>query len=645
MVRLDDVNSPADLKGRSVRELEALAAEIRERIIQTVSRNGGHLGASLGTVELTLALHSVFDSPRDRIIWDVGHQAYAHKLVTGRRSEFHTLRKIGGLSGFPKRAESPHDAFDTGHASNSISVALGLALARDRTGQDYNVIAVIGDGALTGGLAFEGLNNAGRSGTRLIVVLNDNSMSISRNVGGISHYLTRLRTAKSYTRAKARVEEMLQDVPRVGPGFLAFLKRFRGGIKYVLSPGAWFEDLGFKYYGPLDGHDIAAMQEAFLRVRDMDRPVLIHVVTKKGKGYPIAESFPEKFHGPGPFDVSTGEFISSGGAPTWSEVFGETVVEMARRDPSVVAVTAAMTDGTGLREFARLFPDRFFDAGIAEGHAVSFAAGLALGGMKPVVAIYSTFLQRAYDQIVEDVCLQGLGVVFAVDRAGIVGEDGETHQGAFDLSYLRHIPGMTLMAPADENELRDMLWTALSLGKPAAIRYPRGKAYGVPRREPRILPLGRAEVIREGADLTIFSVGSMVYPSLEASDILSRMGISCGVVNARFVKPLDVEAVVSAARRGPIVTVEENVGEGGFGSAVLEALAGAGVACPVKCLALPSRFIEHGPQDVLRERCGLGAHGIAVAVAEFLGCGVSLGRVSRASGDWDSGGAVEFDRG
>ncbi|MBE3520044.1 MAG: 1-deoxy-D-xylulose-5-phosphate synthase [Firmicutes bacterium] len=632
MIRLDEVKSPRDLKGRSVQELTSLAGEIRERIIETVSRNGGHLGASLGAVELTLALHSVFDSPRDKIIWDVGHQAYAHKLVTGRYDKFGTLRKLGGLSGFPKRSESPHDIFDAGHASNSVSVALGLAIARDRAGEDYNVIAVIGDGALTGGLAFEGLNNAGRSGTKIIVVLNDNSMSISRNVGGISHYLTRLRMARSYTRAKARFERALLELPRFGPSFLAFLKRFRGGIKYVFFPGTWFEDLGFKYYGPVDGHDIGAMQEVFSRAREMDRPVLIHVITKKGKGYPLAESFPEKFHGPGPFDVETGELYSSGNIPTWSEVFGEAMVEIAEKDPAVVAITAAMKDGTGLSEFARRFPERFFDVGIAEGHAVSFAAGLALGGMKPVVAIYSTFLQRAYDQIVEDVCLQNLGVVFAVDRAGVVGEDGETHQGAFDLSYLRHIPGMTVMAPADEMELKDMLRTALEMGRPVAIRYPRGKAYGGKPREARLLPVGRAQVLVEGSDVTIFAIGSMVYPSVEAAKILERSGVSCGVVNARFVKPLDVETLLSAARKGPVVTVEENVPEGGFGGAVLEALSQAGVTCQVLRIAMPSRFLEHGAQSVLRERCGLTAEGIAREILRFLGQSVSAEAVSTGQG-------------
>lgn len=632
MIRLEQVKSPGDLKGRSVEELTSLAGEIRDCIIETVSRNGGHLGASLGAVELTLALHSVFDSPRDKIIWDVGHQAYAHKLVTGRYEEFGTLRKFRGLSGFPKRSESQHDIFDTGHASNSISVALGLAIARDRAGEDYNVIAVIGDGALTGGLAFEGLNNAGRSGTKLVVVLNDNSMSISRNVGGISHYLTRLRMARSYTKAKARFEEILEDLPRFGPGFLAFLKRFRGGIKYVFFPGTWFEDLGFKYYGPLDGHDIAAMQEVFARAREMDRPVLIHVITKKGKGYSIAESFPEKFHGPGPFDVETGEFYSSGNTPSWSQVFGEAMVEIAEKDPAVAAITAAMMDGTGLSEFARRFPERFFDVGIAEGHAVSFAAGLALGGMKPVVAIYSTFLQRAYDQIVEDVCLQNLGVVFAVDRAGIVGEDGETHQGAFDLSYLRHIPGMTVMAPADEMELKDMLRTALEMGRPVAIRYPRGKAYGVKPRGAQLLPVGRARVIIEGGDVTIFAIGAVVHPSVEASKILQRSGVSCGVVNARFVKPLDIQTLVSAARKGPVVTVEENVAEGGFGGAVLEALAQAGVTCQILRIAMPSRFLEHGAQSVVREMCGLTAEGIAQQVLEFLGRGASVEALSTARG-------------
>ncbi|HHW17931.1 MAG TPA: 1-deoxy-D-xylulose-5-phosphate synthase [Firmicutes bacterium] len=622
-LRLEDIKSPEDIRRLSTKELYRLAEMIRAKIIETVSKNGGHLGASLGTVELTLALHSVFDTPRDKIVWDVGHQTYAHKIITGRYERFDTLRKLGGISGYPKRQESVYDVYDTGHSSGSISYALGLARARDLSGEDYNVVAVIGDGALTAGLAYEGLNNAGEIKTRLIVVVNDNSMSISKNVGGIAQYLTLLRLAPAYRSTKAAVERILDRMPNVGPRTIAWLRRFKGGLKYFLFPEAWFEALGFRYYGPINGHDIEGLKRVLEEAKHMEEPVLIHTVTEKGRGYPPAREQPEKFHGPGPFDPNTGEFLSMSSVPTWSKVFGTALLRFAEKDERIVAITAAMADGTGLNPFKERFPERFFDVGIAEGHAVTFAAGLSQGGLIPVVAIYSTFLQRAYDQIIEDVCLQGLKVVFAIDRAGIVGEDGETHQGQFDVSYLRPVPGITIMAPKDERELVDMLYTALKIPGPVAIRYPRGPAEGVPFEDamenPTLISPGQAEVLAVGEDINLVALGSMVSPALQAKRILEAEGISCGVVNARFAKPLDARTILDLATRAPILVLEENAQEGGFGEAVLDLVYGEGKGGRgVFKVTLPGKFIEHGSQQEVRRIYGLDAAGIVEKVRTIL---------------------------
>ncbi|MGI6660842.1 MAG: 1-deoxy-D-xylulose-5-phosphate synthase [Bacillota bacterium] len=618
-MELRNIKSPEDIRNLSVSELESLAQEIRSTIIGTVSKTGGHLAASLGTVELTLALHSVFDTPRDKIVWDVGHQTYAHKLITGRYDSFHTLRQLGGISGFPKRAESPYDVYDTGHAAGSISYALGLAKARDLSSEDYSVVAVIGDGALTSGIAYEGLNNAGELRTPLIVVLNDNSMSISENVGGMSKYLTMLRLAPVYRSAKAAVEKMLDQMPS-GSSTISLLRRFKGSLKHFLLPEAWFEALGFRYYGPVDGHDIGGLKRVLKEAKALREPVFIHVVTQKGKGYSFAMKHPEKFHGPGPFNAQTGELKQEAAPPSYSRVLGESLVQFAERNPKIVAITAAMADGTGLKPFKEKFPERFYDVGIAESHAVTFAAGLAQGGLVPVVCIYSTFLQRAYDQIVEDVCLQNLKVIFAIDRAGIVGQDGETHHGQFDISYLRHIPGLAVMAPKDERELINMLWTALNIDGPSAIRYPRGSGVGVPiadaMAEPETLDVGKPEVITCGEDVNILALGSMVYPAVEASTKLAGEGISAGVVNARFVVPFDTDAVAGLLEKAPVLVLEENVEDGGFGELVVNTFGGAGSR--IHKMALPKKFIQHGSQGQLRSIYGLDVPGIVAQVKILL---------------------------
>lgn len=619
---LERVNDPHDLGGLSPEELRKLAAEIRTCIVQTVAETGGHLAPSLGVVELTLALHRVFHSPHDKIIWDVGHQCYAHKLLTGRRDLFSSLRRCGGLSGFPKREESPHDSFNTGHSSTSLSAALGLALARDLRGEKHEVIAVIGDGALTAGMAFEALNHAGHLGTHFIVVLNDNERSIANSVGAMAGYLSRLRTSTAYARSKERLQRVLRAWPPAGPKMLRAAERLKDSLKHLVLPGMVFEELGFTYLGPVDGHDLNVLEEVLQRARRIKGPVLVHVLTKKGKGYRPAEENPDLFHGIGPFDVATGRPRDQSPVPTYTAVFGRTLLDLAEREPRLVAITAAMAGGTGLGPFAKRYPERFFDVGIAEQHAVTLAAGLAAAGFRPVVAIYSTFLQRAYDQVVHDVCLQQLPVVLAVDRAGLVGEDGETHQGLFDLAYLRHIPQMTLMAPKDEDELQHMLYTALQLEGPAALRYPRGHGRGVAlAAEPRLLPVGRGEILREGKDLGILAVGPLVYEALAAAEQLAAAGIEAAVVNARFIKPLDRELILAQARlTGRLLTVEEHVVSGGFGSAVLELLAAEGLkGVAVRCLGVPDAFIGHGRPGELRAALGLDAKGIAGAAAELLG--------------------------
>lgn len=624
---LDTIEEPGDLRKLDAQELATLAREIRAFLVETVSKTGGHLAPSLGTVELTLALYRVFHFPEDKLVWDVGHQAYTHKLLTGRRKAFSTLRQKGGITGFPNRFESPYDAFGVGHASTAISAALGMAVARDLDAGDApenkrHVIAVLGDGALTGGEAFEGLNNAGDLGRNLIVVLNDNGRSIDKNVGAMSEYLSALRIAPQYNRAKKDVEHLLKSIPRIGGKVYKTASAIKDGVRTALVPGAPFEEMGFRYIGPIDGHNLELLTEIFSQVRQMTGPILVHVHTKKGKGYLPAEEAPEKFHGIGKFDAATGECPKKEGAPSYTSVFSDALIELAKTDEDIVAITAAMPSGTGLKAFGKAYPERFFDVGIAEEHAVTFAAGLAAAGKKPVVALYSTFAQRAYDQILHDVCLQKLPVVFALDRAGLVGQDGPTHHGVFDYSYLRHLPGMTVMAPKNEAELRDMLKTALALGGPVAVRYPRGAAVGVKIPEAMtMLPLGKAEVLRNKGSIALLAIGSMVQATEKAADLLAEEGIAVRVVNMRFVKPLDTELLLSLARdpeiRG-LVTLEENMLAGGFGSAVLEALSDAGVLLPVRRFGIGDTFVEQGTREELLELCGLTAPQVAEGVKTFL---------------------------
>ncbi|MFZ2088280.1 MAG: 1-deoxy-D-xylulose-5-phosphate synthase [Desulfobaccales bacterium] len=618
---LSTISSPQDLKKLSPELLPQVAQEIREKIIATVAMTGGHLAPSLGVVELTIALHYVFNTPRDKIVWDVGHQAYAHKLLTGRQERFQTLRQHGGLSGFPKRAESPYDSFDTGHSSTSISGALGMACGRCLNRERGRVLAVIGDGALTAGLAFEGLNNAGDLHKNLIVVLNDNGMSISPNVGAMSSFFSRKLTGRTSIFLKKQVENLLRSFPGIGEELLAWARKSEESVKGFFTPGMLFEALKFNYLGPIKGHRLDHLIETFQNVKNLEGPVLVHVLTTKGKGYLPAETDPTGFHGLGRFDPDTG--IATKGVsevPSYTQVFGDTLARLAQENKNIAAITAAMPDGTGLVEFRSKFPDRFFDVGICEQHAVTFAAGMALEGLRPVVAIYSTFLQRAYDQVLHDVCLQNLPVVLAVDRGGIVGDDGETHQGLFDLSFLRSLPNLVLMAPKDEDELRHMLYTALEHHGPVVVRYPRGQGVGVDFAPTlRRIPIGKAEVVREGEDLLILALGASVYPALEAAEELEESGFQATVVNARFVKPLDEQLILTlAARRGRVLTVEENMGQGGFGSAVLELLSDRGLLVPVKRLAIPDTFVEHGSPAILREKYGLDAQGILKSALELL---------------------------
>jgi 1-deoxy-D-xylulose-5-phosphate synthase len=622
MTNLLDTDNPlAALKALPADELPRVAEELRGRIIRTVAANGGHLASSLGVVELTIALHRVFDSPRDRIVWDVGHQAYAHKLLTGRAARFHTLLQLDGISGFPKRAESPHDCFDVGHSGTSISAALGLAAARDAAGGDEKIVAVIGDGSLTGGMAFEALNHAGHLKPNLIVILNDNEMSIAPNVGALSAFLSRTMTSDLFRRARRETEQLLCHLPRFGKELVDLVHRAEHSLKGFLTPGMLFEAFGFDYVGPIDGHRLDDLLETLRNATRLDGPVLVHVLTKKGKGYPPAENEPARFHGIGPFDPATGATRETGGGPpSYTGIFGRTLVELAEHDPRIVAVTAAMPEGTGLQTFAERYPTRFFDVGIAEQHAVTFAAGMAVHGLRPVVAIYSTFLQRAYDSVIHDVCLQQLPVIFALDRGGLVGADGPTHHGAFDLSFLRPVPNLTLMAPRDEHELRRALVTALGHDGPFALRYPRGAGLGVDldrRVEP--LVIGRGEKLRNGGDGMLCAVGSGVATALAAAELLAGEGLELTVVDARFIKPLDVELLSGEAlRTARVITLEENALPGGFGAAVLECLAEQGIKVPVLRLGLPDRFIEQGSQGELRQRCGLDATGVAERVRRFV---------------------------
>jgi 1-deoxy-D-xylulose-5-phosphate synthase len=616
---LDQVNSPEDLRKIPVENLKELAGEIREKIIAVVSKNGGHLAPSLGVVELTLALHYVFDSPKDKIIWDVGHQCYAHKLLTGRRGRFESLRKHEGISGFPRRSESEHDAFNVGHASTSISAALGMACARDMKKEDFHIVAVVGDGAMTGGLSYEGLNNAGAMRKNLIVILNDNKMSISKNVGAMSKYMTDLLTDEKYNKLKAEVWEMVGRFKRRDK-IRAAVAKVEESIKGFLVPGILFEKLGFRYFGPLDGHDIAGLIKTLELLKTINGPILLHLLTKKGKGYKFAEEDAPRFHGIGAFDKVTGNSNGPVGRSSYNDVFGNTMVKLAQRDQKIT-ITAAMTLGTGLVDFAQLFPDRFYDVGIAEQHGVTFACGLAAQGLKPVFVVYSTFLQRAFDQVIHDIALQNLPVIVAIDRAGLVGEDGPTHHGAFDLSYLRQIPNWVVMAPKDGDELKNMLYTAAKWQEgPAAIRYPRGSIPDRPENDFRQIDMGSWESLKQGKDLAILAIGSMVYPALEASEQLEKHGINLEVVNARFVRPLDQEMLSSILKRfDRVLTVEENALSGGFGSAILEfAETHATKNVIIRRMGIPDRFIEHGSRKKLLSILGLDKDGITEMVRNVL---------------------------
>ena len=603
---LEMIRKENDIKKLDEGQLKELAGEIRQFLIEKISRTGGHLASNLGVVELTMALHLTLDFPEDKLIWDVGHQSYTHKLLTGRKDGFDDLRKYGGMSGFPKRKESPCDAFDTGHSSTSISAGLGYVAARELLGQDHSVVSVIGDGSLTGGMAYEALNNASRLKSNFIIVLNDNNMSISENVGGMSKYLSGLRTAQAYTDLKKGVEDTLKRIPGRGDRIVSQIRRTKSGIKQLLVPGMFFEDMDITYLGPVDGHDIRKLLKVFNEAKRVDHAVLVHVITKKGKGYAPAEKDPAKFHGPGPFDIETGEPKEPGGPDTYTQVFSKVLTDIAKRDDKVVAITAAMEDGTGLASFAKHFPQRFFDVGIAEEHAMTFAAGLAAGGMKPVFAVYSSFLQRAYDQTLHDVCLQDLPVVIAVDRAGLVGSDGETHQGVFDLSFLTMIPNMTVISPKNRWEMADMLRFAVDFRHPIAVRYPRGAAYEGMRQFRVPVEYGKSEVLYEEEDIAVIFVGHMAELADSVRRSLKEAGYSCSLINARFVKPLDTELLEELAKNHSLfVTIEENVLTGGFGEQVMDYVSRAALDVHVRNIGIPDEYVEHGNVEVLRKETGL----------------------------------------
>jgi 1-deoxy-D-xylulose-5-phosphate synthase len=609
---LDAIESPADLRRLPVGKLPALAAELREFLIQSVSTRGGHFAAGLGTVELTIALHYVYDTPGDRLVWDVGHQAYPHKVLTGRRERLHTIKQDGGLAPFPSRAESEYDTFGVGHSSTSISAALGMAVAVARAGEDRRVVAVIGDGAMTAGMAFEALNHAGSLPADLLVILNDNDMSISENVGALSNHFARALSGRVYAHLREGGKKVLRQMPTVWE----LARRSEEHLKGMVLPGTLFEEMGFNYIGPMDGHDVKALVRTLRNVRKLRGPQFLHVVTRKGKGYAPAEADPIKWHGPGPFDPASGTiFKEKASGPSYSQVFGQWLCDMAERDPRIIAITPAMREGSGLVEFSKRFPERYFDVAIAEQHAVTFAAGLAAEGLKPVVAIYSTFLQRAYDQLIHDVALQNLPVVFAVDRAGLVGSDGATHQGSFDLSYLRCIPNLSVLAPADENECRQMLYTASTLKGPTLVRYPRGTGPGVPVvAEMTALPVGKAQLRREGkSGLAILAFGALVAPAQQIAEALDAT-----FVNMRFVKPLDENLIVALARRHrALVTIEENVAHGGAGSAVGELLASDGLLIPQLMLGIPDRFVEHGSREGCLAAAGLDAASLRASIERW----------------------------
>ncbi len=619
---LNTINSPDDLKKIPRNELPQLAQEIRDCIIHTVSKTGGHLSPNLGVVELTIAIHYCFNSPEDRVIWDVGHQAYTHKLLTGRRKNFASLRQFGGVCGFPNIKESPHDAFSTGHSGTSISAAAGYICGKDTKGENGKVIAVIGDGSMTSGISFEGLNHAGGMKKNMLVILNDNEMSISPNVGALSSYLNQILTGKLFHKMKDEIDGLLESIPGVGKQISQFAHRVEEQVKGIFVPGRIFEDLGFDYIGPIDGHNLDHLIDAFENVKELKGPHLIHTVTKKGKGYQPAENRSSSFHGIAPFNVETGNVLKKKNAPpSYTSIFSDAITQLAREDEKIIGITAAMADGAGLAEFAKEFPDRFYDVGIAEQHATSFAAGLALEGFKPVASIYSTFLQRALDQILLDVCLMNLPVTFVADRAGIVGEDGPTHQGVFDLTLFRSFPNMIVMSPKDENELRRMLKTAIDHPGPALVRYPRGSGRGV-KLDEKIVPIkiGKAEIVREGEKAAVFAIGHMLHPALQAAEALKKEGFDIAVINTRFVKPLDGKIIEKFVKKANyLFTVEENMLQGGFGSAVMEFLEGNGLwGIPIKRIGLPDSFIEQGAPHILRKKYGLDAEGIANSIRKAL---------------------------
>ena len=617
---LDRIQKPNDIKKIPREELPRLAGEIREFLIEKVSRTGGHLGSNLGVVELTMALHRQLNLPKDKIVFDVGHQSYIHKLLTGRKEGFDTLRQYGGMSGFPKRGESDCDAFDTGHSSTSISVGLGLVKARDLKKENYTVVTVIGDGALTGGLAYEGLNNAAKLRTNYIIILNDNAMSISENVGGMSKYLQSIRTAVGYQNFKSGLEVFLKkSMPRRGEKVVDTLKRVKSSMKQLIVPGMLFEDMGITYLGPVDGHDITAMEKAIKEAKNIKHTVIIHVCTKKGKGYAPAERHPARFHGTGPFEIETGLPKENTGKASYTDVFSTVMIKLAARNDEVVAITAAMPDGPGLKRFRNIYPDRFVDVGIAEGHAVTFAGGLAAGGMKPIVAIYSSFLQRAYDEMLHDVCIGNLHVVFAIDRAGLVGADGETHQGIFDLSYLSSMPNMTVMAPKNKWELSDMMKYAVAMDSPVAVRYPRATAYCGLEDHREEIDYGRSEVIYEGSEIALFAVGSMVETAEKVRDLLGERGYEVTLVNARFVKPIDEDLLLKISESHRlIVTMEENVVSGGYGEHVTEFAAVSDLRAEILCVAIPDEFVPHGAPSILREKLGLDPESIVGRIMNKL---------------------------
>ncbi len=620
---LDTISGPGDLKSLSMPQLKQLAEEVRKLIIETVSKNGGHLAPNLGVVELTIALHYVFKSPEDKIIWDVGHQSYTHKILTGRRDQFSTLRTFGGISGFPKRQESPHDIFDTGHSGNSISVGLGITAAKELKGETSKTIAVIGDGSMTAGEAFEGLNQTGHLNKDLIVVLNDNEMSISPNVGALSSFLSKRLTGKGFVQFKREMESFFKSIPGIGENLIQWAKKSEDSFTGFFTPGMLFAALHFDYVGPVKGHRLEDLITAFENIRHIQAPVLVHVLTTKGKGYPPAEKNPSYFHGVGPFNLEAEDptLKKPSDLPTYTEVFGKTLVTLAEKDMRIVAISAAMPEGTGLNPFAQRFPQRFFDVGIAEQHAVTFAAGLALEGLKPIVAIYSTFMQRAYDQVLLDVCLPNIPVIFALDRAGIVGEDGPTHQGLFDLSFLRPLPNLVIMVPKDERELRDMLFSALTYNQPVAIRYPRGVGVGVSlSEEVQEIPFGKWEVLKEGEDLAVLAIGNMVYPAMEAAQQLTSEGNSATIINARFLKPIDEGLLAAIGEKfSKIITIEENMIQGGFGSSVMEKFHQFKIqGIRVRPLGVPDCFVEQGPSKKIRKLYGLDAEGIFKAMMEEL---------------------------